>query len=105
MSELEFSLPLTARSSESLQVFLLGAVDFDSALRLQEQFRDEVIQRHDRFGGLFEGHLVGNSQLLGCRGYGPLFRHMLILFGQAMGRRHTSQRLGPRFRPVRVRVG
>lgn len=53
MSDLEFSLPLTARASESLQVFLLGTVDFDSALRLQERFRDEVSQRRDRLGGLF----------------------------------------------------
>jgi lipoate-protein ligase B len=41
------------RSSDSLEVFLLGMVDFESALRLQEQFRDEVIQRRDRRGGLF----------------------------------------------------
>lgn len=53
MSDLEFSLPLTARASESLQVFLLGTVDFDSALPLQERFRDEVSQRGDRLGGLF----------------------------------------------------
>lgn len=53
MSDLEFSLPLTARSSASLQVFLLGMVDFESALRLQERFRDEVIARDDRLGGLF----------------------------------------------------
>lgn len=53
MSDLEFSRPLTARASESLQVFLLGTVDFESALRLQERFRDEVLQRCDRLGGLF----------------------------------------------------
>ncbi len=53
MSNLDFSLPLTDRASESLQVFLLGTVDFDSALRLQERFRDDVIQRRDRLGGLF----------------------------------------------------
>ena len=53
MSDLEFLLPLTARTSESLQVFLLGTVDFESALRLQERFRDEVSQRNDRLGGLF----------------------------------------------------
>ena len=53
MSDLEFSMPLTARASESLQVFLLGTVEFESALRLQERFRDEVIQRRDRLGGLF----------------------------------------------------
>ena len=53
MSDLELSLPLTERSSESLQVFLLGTVEFESALRLQEQFRDDVIQRNDRLGGLF----------------------------------------------------
>lgn len=53
MSEHEFSLPMTARASGSLQVFLLGMVDFESALRLQERFRDEVIQRDDRLGGLF----------------------------------------------------
>lgn len=53
MSELDCSLPLTAQASESLQVFLLGTVDFDSALRLQERFRDEVSQRRDRLGGLF----------------------------------------------------
>ena len=41
------------RASESLEVFLLGTVEFESALRLQEKFRDEVIQRHDRLGGLF----------------------------------------------------
>ncbi len=53
MSDLESSLPLTARVSESLQVFLLGTVEFDSALRLQERFRDEVCRRRDRLGGLF----------------------------------------------------
>ncbi len=53
MSDLEFSLPLTTRASESLQVFLLGAVDFESVLRLQEKLRDEVLQRRDRLGGLF----------------------------------------------------
>lgn len=53
MSDLDFPLPLTARASESLQVFLLGMVDFDSALRLQERFRDEVAHRQDRLGGLF----------------------------------------------------
>ncbi len=41
------------RTSDSLEVFLLGTVDFESSLRLQEQFRDEVIQRDDRLGGLF----------------------------------------------------
>lgn len=41
------------RASHSLEVFLLGTVDFDSSLRLQEQFRNEVIQRRDRLGGLF----------------------------------------------------
>lgn len=44
---------LANRTSESLEVFLLGAVDFESALRLQERFRDEVIARNDRLGGLF----------------------------------------------------
>lgn len=53
MSDLELQLPLTARTSASLQVFLLGTIDFDSALRLQERFRDEVLQRGDRLGGLF----------------------------------------------------
>lgn len=53
MSDLERSWPLTERVSESLQVFLLGVVDFESALRLQERFRDDVVQREDRFGGLF----------------------------------------------------
>ncbi len=43
----------TERTSNSLEVFLLGMVDFESSLRLQEQFRDEVIQRNDRMGGLF----------------------------------------------------
>ena len=41
------------RTSDSLEVFLLGTVDLESLLRLQEQFRDEVIQRDDRLGGLF----------------------------------------------------
>ncbi len=41
------------RNSESLEVYLLGMVDFESALRLQEQFRDEVISRNDKLGGLF----------------------------------------------------
>ncbi|TXT30698.1 MAG: lipoate-protein ligase B [Planctomycetota bacterium] len=53
MSDPELSLPLTERRSDSLQVFLLGTVEFESALRLQEQFRDDVIQRDDRLGGLF----------------------------------------------------
>ena len=53
MSVLNPSFPSTERSSESLQVFLLGTVEFESALRLQEQFRDDVIQRNDRLGGLF----------------------------------------------------
>lgn len=53
MSDLDSPLPLTARFSASLQVFLLGTVDFDSALRLQERLRDEVSQRRDRLGGLF----------------------------------------------------
>ena len=41
------------RASDSLEVFLLGTVDLESLLRLQEQFRDEVIQRDDGLGGLF----------------------------------------------------
>ena len=41
------------RDSNSLEVFLLGTLDLESSLRLQEQFRDEVIQRGDRLGGLF----------------------------------------------------
>lgn len=52
MSDLDSSLPLTEQSSESLQVFLLGTVEFESALRLQERFRDEVVQRNDRLGVL-----------------------------------------------------
>ena len=41
------------QASDSLEVFLLGTVDFESSLLLQEEFRDDVIQRHDRLGGLF----------------------------------------------------
>lgn len=41
------------RTSHSLEVFLLGTVDFESSLRLQDRFRDAVIQRNDRLGGLF----------------------------------------------------
>ena len=43
------------RTSESLEVYLLGIVDFESALRLQERFRDEVISRNDKLGGLLVG--------------------------------------------------
>lgn len=53
MPNLNPSLPSTDRASKSLQVFLLGTVDFESALRLQERFRDEVIARNDLRGGLF----------------------------------------------------
>ena len=53
MSVLNPSFPSTERTSASLEVFLFGTVDFESALRLQEQFRDDVIQRNDRLGGLF----------------------------------------------------
>lgn len=53
MSDLKTNHWLTDRVSESLEVFLLGCVDFESALLLQERFRDEVISRSDRLGGLF----------------------------------------------------
>jgi lipoyl(octanoyl) transferase len=43
----------SGRTSHSLEVFLLGTVDFESSLRLQEKFREDVIQRDDRLGGLF----------------------------------------------------
>jgi len=41
------------RISNSLEVYLLGTVDLESLLQLQEQFRDDVLQRRDRMGGLF----------------------------------------------------
>ncbi len=53
MSGSESIWSLANQASESLEVFLLGAVDFESSLRLQERFRDEVMQRQDRLGGLF----------------------------------------------------
>lgn len=53
MSNFEPWRSVSERTSESLQVFLLGTVDFDSALRLQERFREEVSRRYDRQGSLF----------------------------------------------------
>ena len=53
MPDLESIWSPTSRVSDSLEVFLLGTVDFESALKLQERFRDEVTQRTDRLGGLF----------------------------------------------------
>ena len=53
MSESEAPWSLAQSSSESLEVFLLGTLDFESSLTLQARFRDEVIARHDRTGGLF----------------------------------------------------
>ena len=41
------------RSSESLEVYLLGAVDFDSAHVLQRRFASDVAERSDRYGGMF----------------------------------------------------
>jgi lipoyl(octanoyl) transferase len=43
----------TRRTSDSLEVFLLGMVDFESMLTIQDQFRDEVLPRRDRRSGLF----------------------------------------------------
>jgi lipoyl(octanoyl) transferase len=40
------------RASDSLEVYLLGLVDFDSALFLQERLVYEVSGRNDRLGGL-----------------------------------------------------
>ena len=40
------------RKSDALQVYLLGMVDFDSALFLQERLLYEISGRTDRLGGL-----------------------------------------------------
>jgi len=41
-----------ARSSDALEVYLLGRVDFDAAMFLQERMINEVQQRSDRYGVL-----------------------------------------------------
>ena len=41
-----------ARASDALEVYLLGRVDFDTALFLQERLVNEVQQRNDRYGAL-----------------------------------------------------
>lgn len=40
------------RTSAALEVYLLGVVDFDAAMALQERLVDEVAQRSDRLGTL-----------------------------------------------------
>ena len=40
------------RTSAALEVYLLGVVDFDAAMALQERLVDEVAQRSDRLGAL-----------------------------------------------------
>lgn len=53
MFEPESVWSLSERTSNSLEVYLLGTVDLESLLHLQEQFREEVLHRRDRMGGLF----------------------------------------------------
>ena len=43
---------LAARTSEALEVYLLGVVDFDSALFLQQRLVFEISGREDKLGGL-----------------------------------------------------
>jgi lipoyl(octanoyl) transferase len=40
------------RSSAALEVYLLGTVDFDAAMFLQERLVDEIVGRDDRLGAL-----------------------------------------------------
>ena len=54
MSELTTTNVWTSqsRSSAALEVYLLGIVDFDAAMALQERLIDEIAERSDRLGAL-----------------------------------------------------
>ena len=41
------------RRSDSLEVYLLGRVDFESAVQLQLRWAEEISGRTDRLGALF----------------------------------------------------
>lgn len=52
MSEASINPALPAQEPASLEVFLLGTVDFDAALHLQDRMIDELAGREDRRGML-----------------------------------------------------
>lgn len=52
MTEVSTTWSLADRASDALEVHLLGLVDFESALFLQERMVYEIGGRHDKLGGL-----------------------------------------------------
>jgi lipoyl(octanoyl) transferase len=53
MSSSNWSDTWTQRTSDSLEVYLLGMVDFESMLAIQDQFREDVMRRRGGRSGLF----------------------------------------------------